>query len=705
MPKEYSVDDILNEVLGSKKTEVKEDSEVKTEEKPKIGSAPQQFVAQLPEDSAEFDLPVLKHRRENPVIDSTDAPTVIHKLDPQKEEEEKLREFVKKEIRESAKQEKSNYSIDIPLDNEEEEEDKFDFENYSQSGEFLKKITSDKVFSGVRTIVAFVCAFLLLLLGFWQYFSVSGLNFLPPLDENLSVYITSMAFIVTMFSSAICYPTVLNGISSFFTFKANSNALVSWLLVFSAVQSGILLFNPNLFLNGTVWLIAPVAVLTLAFNELGKYLKISNDKKNFEILSDKSIDKNVCSLVTDEGLVFELTSKMDITDPVICAGHSTNFACKFMKFINAEMPSDKNMRFLAPIVFFGSIVVALLTVIVDSNATLINAFSAICACLALATPMTSVLCCTLPLIKANSALRRENSFISSTESLEGVSDTNLVYLDSAQLFTSETIHLYVLRTLGDFKIDDCIIDAASITHEAKIPLSNVFLNMVLGDKKLLRKVDSLIYEDDMGLSAWVGGKRVLLGNRELLKTHGIEPPTREFEAKFKVDGREIVYLVNSGDIAAFFVVGYNADEEVLDMVQKLADNKVGLLIRNSDSNLTVKKLSYIFDVDPEDISIVPKTLQNQCDKYTENTMSSPANAVYSNGTKGFVNTLVATIKAKTAVSLASLLQIGSIILGYAIVCFFAFVSGLGQVSLPAILVYQLFWLVAISLVPNLTSYK
>ena len=694
MPKEYSVDDILNEVLGTPKKENSQSVALKEDKKEEF------------ENAVKIEVPVNEHRSQNPVIDSTEAPTVIHNLDEEKAQEAKLREFVKNQIRESAKEEKKEYSIDIPLDEEDKKEpDENEFENYSQAKDFLKKLTSEKVFLGVRTIVSFVCSLILLFLGVWQYLSVTGNELLPVIDETFSVYITAVAFVVTLFAGVICYPTILNGLKTFFTFKSNANSLVSLFLIFSCVQSAVLIFNPEMFLTNKAWLISPIAVLTLAFNQLGAYIKKQNDKKNFEILSDKNIDKNVLEVINDEGLVFELTSKMDITDPVICAGHPTNFAGDFMKNSSTETPADKNMRFLSPLVFFGSIVVALLTLILDSEPSLFGALGAFCASLALATPFTSALCCALPINRANNALRKNNSFINGTEALNAVADSNMVYLDSAQLFTSETIHLYVLRTLGDFKIDDCIIDAASITNEAKIPLSNVFLNMVLGDKKLLKKVDSLIYEDDMGLSAWVGSKRVLLGNRELLRTHGIEPPTREFEAKFKVDGREIVYLVNSGEIAAFFVVGYNANDDVFDMVGKLSDNKIGMLIRNSDSNLTVKKLSYIFEVDSDEIAIVPKTLQNQCDKYTQSTMSSPATAVYSNTSEGFIKTLIAAIKAKNALSLASLLQIGSVILGYAIVCFFAFVSGLSQVTLPAILVYQLFWLLAIAIVPNLTNYK
>ncbi len=725
MPRDYSVDDILSEVLGERKKSPekkpldvdkivdsinapkKEDESDKILKGVKTNLEPvkEPTVAQPTfEKKSEFEVPVKKHREENPVIDSTDAPTMIHKPDPVKEEEEKLREFVKKEIREQ-KKDPTPYSIDIPLEDEEKKEpDENEFENYSQAKEMLHRFSTEKIFSGVRLIVTGVCALVLLVLGFWQFFALTNPDFVLQIG-NSGIYIAAISLIMTLFAGAISYPVILDGIASFFTFKANCNSPVSLFVLFAAVQSGVFLFDPALFSTHGMWLISPIAVTTLAATELGRFLKISSDKKNFAIISNKKIDKNVCVHVTDNGLVYELTAKMDVTDPVVCTGHPTNFASKFISLSTADTAADKNMRFLAPIIFFGAIMVGILTLIIDDKAGMMGAFQALCAAFALATPMSGMLCATLPLNRANAALRRKNSFISGEDAIESISDTNLVYLDSAELFTSETIHLYVLRTLGDFKIDDCIVDAASITAAAQIPLSNVFLNMVLGDKKLLRKVDSLIYEDGLGLSAWVDGKRVLLGNRELLKTHGIEPPTREFEAKFKVDGREIVYLVNSGDVAAFFVVGYNADEQVFELVQKLADNKIGMLVRNSDSNLTVKKLSYIFDVDPNTIAMVPKTLQNQCDKYTENTMTSPATAVYSGGVSSFVSTLIASIKAKTALSLATMLQIGSIILGYAIVCFFAFVSGIAQVSLPAILAYQLFWLAAIAVIPNLTRYK
>ena len=85
-------------------------------------------------------------------------------------------------------------------------------------------------------------------------------------------------------------------------------------------------------------------------------------------------------------------------------------------------------------------------------------------------------------------------------------------------------------------------------------------------------------------------------------------------------------------------------------------------------------------------------------------MTAPAKAAHTGSIFSFVSTILASISARAAVSFATTLQIGSIVLGFALVSFFAFVSGLAQINIVTALVYQLFWLVAIALFPNLRRY-
>ena len=74
-------------------------------------------------------------------------------------------------------------------------------------------------------------------------------------------------------------------------------------------------------------------------------------------------------------------------------------------------------------------------------------------------------------------------------------------------------------------------------------LSGIFSNIIQGQKNLLRPVENIVYEDGMGLSAWVNKKRVLIGNRALMQHYGVDTPSKDFEAKYCRDHRDILYLL------------------------------------------------------------------------------------------------------------------------------------------------------------------
>lgn len=81
-------------------------------------------------------------------------------------------------------------------------------------------------------------------------------------------------------------------------------------------------------------------------------------------------------------------------------------------------------------------------------------------------------------------------------------------------------------------------------------------------EELLKPVDDLVYEDGMGLSAWVDGKRVLIGSRELMLNHEIQSPDRDYELKFRRTA-EVLYILQFGELTAMFIVIYNPSPDVV----------------------------------------------------------------------------------------------------------------------------------------------
>ncbi len=703
MPNEYNVDDILAEVLGERAT--KKQSAATSfnvtieEEKPKAVVAEKPKVVESEKTTVdEFVAP-------RPLIpDETEVDEFATRPMKPEEVSNEVKKFVIDELKNSDKNAPLKFPIDIEDDEEDEEdieEDDVieDFENYSQKQTVWGDIRNLKSSLIMRTVVTAVCSVVLLVLSLLGLFNLDILSFINP--NNDPVMFSAVSLVIVALAVSICYPTVLNGIASIFRLRANSDTLPSILPIFCALQLVVLMIATPESMDG-VAVFAPLATLALFFNSIGKLMMVSRISSGFSVVSDERVEKFSCEVIEDSKLTYELTKELDVSAPLVCISRPANFLSDFLKNSYSEDVSDSWARMIAPIVAIGSVVVGVVNFIF--NRDLFLAVSSSAAAMALATPLTSTICCNLPLMRASKKACKNGGVISGMSALDSVGEANCIYFDCADLFTKKTIFLHHFETFGDFKIDDCIVDAASITKSANIPLSNVFMNIIQDDERLLVGVDSLVYEDEMGLSAWVGSKRVLLGNRELLRTHGIEVPSREFESRYKRDGREIVYLANSGELAAFFVVSYNADPEIAKTLKRLYKSKISILVKNCDCNITTRKLMYVFDISDDYIEIVPRALNQQCETHCAQVMTAPAKAAHTGSIYSFVSTVLASIAAKSAVSFATTLQIGSIILGFALVSFFAFVSGLSQINIVTALVYQLFWLVAIALFPNLRKY-
>ncbi len=691
MPKEYSVDDILAEVLGDRATR-------KPASKP-IGTVPKKPAEVPAAESTEKSVFKVTFPEEpkKPVAEEPVKPL------SRQEVSDEVKKFVMEELKNGEQSAPLKFPIDVGEDepeNEKIEDDEIDdFESYSQKDSIFADLRGLRNSIRLRIAVTAVCSVLLAGITFLQVIKSDWNIFFNPNTDP--IFSAAISLVLMAFSVAVCYSTFINGLSALFHFKANSDTLPAMLPVFCALQLITLMLTSGSYTTVNS-LFAPLAALALLFNSVGKQLMVSRIASGFAMVSDEHVEKYACDIVGDARLTGEMTKNLDLPSPLICISRPTNFLSDFIKNSYAEDSSDSVSRFMAPIVLIGSLMIGVINFFFTKN--FVQAIDSACAAMALATPFASTICCNLPLLRANRKAAKRGGMVAGMTALDTVGEASAVYFDCAELFNRNSIFLHHFETFGDYKIDDCIIDAASITKAANIPLCNVFMKIIQDNARFLKQVDSLTYEDEMGLSAWVGSKRILLGNRELLRTHGIDVPSREFEAKYKRDGREIVYLANSGELAAFFVVSYNADPEITAILQRLSRAKISVLVKNCDCNITARKLTYIFNISDDYLEIVPKILSQQCDTYCAQTMTSPAKAAHSGGLLSFISTLMASIAAKNAVGLAVTLQVGSMILGFALVSFFTFVSGLTQINFITALVYQAFWLLAISVFPNLRKY-
>ena len=144
--------------------------------------------------------------------------------------------------------------------------------------------------------------------------------------------------------------------------------------------------------------------------------------------------------------------------------------------------------------------------------------------------------------------------------VDAFSRTEAVVLDAKDLFRPSDIILHGIKPFDKSQIDSVILDAASVVCNTDGMLTDVFNKIIGSNRSMLRPVENVTYEDSMGLSAWVDGKRVLIGNRELMVNHGIEIPSNDYETRFVRDRKNIIYLYQPGQLSAMFVISYRPND-------------------------------------------------------------------------------------------------------------------------------------------------
>ena len=266
------------------------------------------------------------------------------------------------------------------------------------------------------------------------------------------------------------------------------------------------------------------------------------------------------------------------------------------------------------------------------------------------------------------------------------------------MFPAGSIVLHAIKTFAQGRIDEAILDAASVICSTKSTLGSIFLNVVQGDRKLLRPVDTIIYEDGMGLSAWVGGKRVLIGNRELMINHGIDIPSHDYENKYVGGGKDILYLANSGILTAMFVLSYHADDEVYRSLGIMAGRGIRLVINCSDPNITTEKLSELFAYPESQLKLLSSKYQQKCAELTEERETASAAAVYDGSLSSLSDLLNCSGIIRQSSFAAALIEMIGIVIGFILVTIFLFTGNITSLSMYMLAAFQLFWLAAVLVV-------
>ena len=177
----------------------------------------------------------------------------------------------------------------------------------------------------------------------------------------------------------------------------------------------------------------------------------------------------------------------------------------------------------------------------------------------------------------------------SFENSEKVGSANAIAVDADEIFEGK-ISKFRLVPGGHMALSDAVVYAASTLKETDCLIKDAFDDFIKESGIKLPGAEDIQYEEKLGYACWIAGRRVLVGNREMLVQHSIDAPTEEEERSYSKN-KSVMYVVVEGMIAATFIVTYPVLAKAKGSIRQFSKTGLVLMVNCCDPCLTEKYIA------------------------------------------------------------------------------------------------------------------
>ena len=498
-----------------------------------------------------------------------------------------------------------------------------------------------------------------------------------------------LLFILMAASLVLNRVAMLSGLSPLVHIKGNSDTAVAVAGAAGMVQIIVSFFCLG-DLNGFhVNYYTVIPMLAFFANNVGKLYMVLRVKDNFKFVSSKG-QKYASKIYNNESVAMQMMSGTAADRPIIAYQHKTEFPSNFLKISYAPDPSEDLASKLAPITTIASIIIAVMYGVVKlSFADALNAFALITA---VSVPVATLLSVNAPVRKLCKTLLSYGSMLSGYPSVKQFCDSTAIMIDANELFPTESISLEGIKTFEDYGIDESLLCVIAILKEAQNPIANAFDSVVAETEETLPEVESVLYEDEIGLVGWIKSERILVGSRTLMEKYSVEVPNMEYEEKYTSQGRQVTYLSRAGRLVAMFVTRYTPDAQLKAEMQRAETNGISFLIRTTDYNVTNDLVAKLYDLFYRSIKVLPTGLGNVLREAEDTVEETSRSYLITNGkAASLARAVTGCVKIKHNISLSIIIQLIAVIFGLLVASTLSLYAGVQVMGSLEVLIYALFW--------------
>ena len=495
--------------------------------------------------------------------------------------------------------------------------------------------------------------------------------------------------LVIVAAALVSRVAVRNGIVVLRKFKGNSDTAVAVALGGALIAGVVGLFASKDYFIGEYSYYTVIVLAGLLCNTLGKLVMVDRVKRNFEFISSKKKCYSA-KIYTDENIASKMMSGTVVEKPIIAYQHKTDFLTNYLQLSYAPDMAEEVAGKIAPFTTVCAVVVALLYGIMAKD--VVGAFSVLSLITAVSIPVCALLAVNVPMRSLCKKLLRKGAMLCGFQGVKQFCDTSAIMVDASELYPEGSVILNNIQAFDERKLDESCLGAAAVLKEVKSPLAHIFNEALQESRMVLPDVESVMYEDQLGLVGWVNNERVLVGNRDLMKKYGIKVPKQNYEEMYRKQHKQITFVALSGVLCAMLITTYRPSVEISNELQRAEYNGISLLISTSDCNITSEQISEDFGVFYRSVKVLPTGLGNVC-KETADVHTEKSRAYLA--TRGrftqLARALSGCVQLKANISLSVIIQLIGIVLGILVMATITLYAGTQILGTIEMLLYSVFW--------------
>lgn len=248
-------------------------------------------------------------------------------------------------------------------------------------------------------------------------------------------------------------------------------------------------------------------------------------------------------------------------------------------------------------------------------ATAINIFVSIlvvaCPCsLGLATPLAIVI--------ASGNASKKGILVKTSETLENTHKVKTICFDKTGTLTKGELSISKLYNYSNIDEKEILKIVASIENKSEHPIARAIVKKAQDEKINLEEIKEFKAIPGFGVEAIIeSGEKYLIGNKKLMLENNIKIENEKDEQELVSDGNSILFVSSNNKIVALIGVKDILKENVKEVIKKLKQRKINLVMLTGDNEKTAEIIAKEIGIEKVISNVTPKEKAEQINKLKE----------------------------------------------------------------------------------------